>query len=51
MSRQEVGPEDGLLDIGHLEVPHVPLVGKLRGHQPGPVAVDPGSACTNQLVP
>ena len=31
VSRQEVGPEDGLLDVGHLKVPRVPPAANCRG--------------------
>ena len=36
VSRQEVGPEDGLLHVGHLKVPRVPPVGELQGYEAGP---------------
>ena len=50
-SCQEIGPENGLLDVGDLEIPGLPPAGELQGDEPGPIAVDPGSAGTDQVVP
>ena len=49
-----VGAEDvegtGQHQVRHLKIPDEPLPGELQGNHPGAVAVDPGSASTNQVV-
>ena len=47
---QEVHPEDGLLDVGHLKVPLEPPALELEGNHSGSVAEDGGYAGSHKVV-
>ena len=50
VGRQEVSSEDGLLDLGHLEIPGDPTYLELQRHHPRTVAADSSPASPNQVV-
>ena len=47
---QEVSAKDGLLDIGHLEIPGEPTSLELQRHHPRTVAANSSPASPNQVV-